>query len=153
MKMVKEIIVTGAGAGVGVVQILVTKKYDGLFPLIGGYIPYPWGNYSTLGNILIGGVAFGISTFTKLLSGDIKTFLQIYGITALIGGIANGILDTVVGAFTASGNGYYTEEYYPAFEGQFYRRPESRARGFASDVTTQPMAAIPTKIPYGKILF
>lgn len=153
MKIDKETIITGAGAGIGVVQILVTKKYDGLIPFIGGFIPYPWGNYSTLGNIILGGITTGIS-LTGKIPGIANNVLTGYGITALFGGIVNGILDTVVaGAFTASRNGYYTEEYYPKFVGQFYRRPESRARGWASDVTRQPMAAIPTEIPYNKILF
>jgi len=92
----KQTMVVGAGAGVGVIQTIGFTRIGGPFPLIGQYIPAPWNQWSTLGNILIGGVAFGISTFTNLIGGDIKTFLQTYGITTLIGGITWGIIYTMI---------------------------------------------------------
>lgn len=97
MRLVSTETVIWAGAGVGVVQTVTFKKFDaqwGAFPIIGQYLPQPWSRWSTIGNILFGGIAFGISRFTGLLSRHdyIRSFLQIYGITALIGGIANGVL-------------------------------------------------------------
>jgi len=51
-----------------------------------------------------------------------------------------------------SGRGNVTNKYYPNYTGTFYRREQSPARGFGSDVTRNPMAKIPTKIPYNKII-
>lgn len=42
---------------------------------------------------------------------------------------------------------YYTSQYYPNFQGNFLNRPQTMARGWGSDVTRNPMAAIPTTIP------
>jgi hypothetical protein len=39
---------------------------------------------------------------------------------------------------------YWTSTYYPNFQGNFLNRPQSRARGWASDVTRNPMAALPS---------
>jgi len=104
----KETMAMGAGCGIGVIQVVVFKEYAdlnwGLFPVIGQYIPAPWNRWSTFGNILIGGIAFGISTFTNLISGrseEINKFLQAYGITTLIGGIMNGIFPRTVMAAAA----------------------------------------------------
>ena len=94
----KETLMLGAGAGIGVIQTVVFKEYldpmYGNIPFIGDYLPAPWGRISVLGNILIGGVFLGITQFTNLIANknyDINNFLKIYGITTLVGGIANGI--------------------------------------------------------------
>lgn len=99
----KETMAMGAGAGIGVIQVVVFKEYAdanwGLFPVVGEYLPIGWGNWSSFGNILIGGIAFGISTFTNLISErneEINKFLQAYGITTLIGGIMNGIFPRII---------------------------------------------------------
>ena len=157
LELDKKTMVVSAGAGLGVIQTIWSKQW-GLFPGIGGMMPAPWGKWSTIGNILIGGVVFGITTFTKLLASHnfVNTALQVYGITALIGGLANGVFETTLGAHLPAGgrpNGYFTKQYYPDVQGTFYRRPQSPAKGFGSDVTKNPMAAIPTKIGYNKILF
>jgi len=100
VKFDKEFIATGAGCGIAVIQTVLTKEYIdpqfGPIPVIGDYLPYPWGNWSTFGNILIGGIAFGLSTFTGLVDRnyDVKKFLQVYGIGTLIGGLINGIFPT-----------------------------------------------------------
>ena len=93
----KETMAMGAGAGVGVIQTIIMKEYVdvtyGPIPGIGTSLG-EWGKWSTLGNILIGGVVFGISTFTGVIANksyEFNKFLQMYGITALIGGIVNGI--------------------------------------------------------------
>lgn len=102
----RQTMIVGAGAGVGVIQTIGFTKIAGPFPLIGDYIPTPWNQWSTLGNILFGGVAFGISTFTNLIkSSDLKTFLQTYGITALIGGITWGVVLTLTTPLGARGRG------------------------------------------------
>lgn len=153
----KAVLANGAGAGIGVVQILTLKQNDAPIPVIGDYIPYPWGNWSTLGNMIAGGIAFGLSlsNIIQSRSAFLNEALQVYGITTLFGGIASGILDSLAGlpAFTATRNGYYTQEYYPDAQGMFYRRPESRARGFGSDIRQNPMASIATKVPYNKVIF
>lgn len=96
MKISRTIMTTGAGAGIGVIQTIVFKEYIdpnfGPIPGIGTVLPYPWGNWSTFGNILIGGVVFGLSQFTKVIKNkDLNNFLTIYGISVLIGGIMNGV--------------------------------------------------------------
>lgn len=158
----KKTMVVSAGAGVGVVQTIYTKQL-GAIPYLGDILPAPWGNWSTIGNILIGTAVFGITTFTNILAKShnyINTGLQVYGLTILIGGLANGIFETtlstkakMLASAMPKSNGFFTDTYYPGVKGTFYRRPQSRAKGFASDVTKNPMAAIPTKIPYNKILF
>jgi len=163
-KFSEETIVAG-GAGVAIVQNIIFRNYVdpqfGLIPYIGGYLGPIWGRWSTLGNIILGGIAFGLSQFTNVISNKSYTansFLKIYGITTLIGGIVSGVLPspaaaTLSQAQAPTGNGYVTSTYYPGVRGTFYRRPQSRAKGFASDVTINPMAAIPTKVPTNKILF
>lgn len=98
MNINKEIMIFGAGASVGVIQTIVTKEYVdanfGNFPGVGDMLPYPWGKWSTFGNILIGGVFFGLTTFTSVIRNKnftVNGFLQMYGLTTLIGGIMNGI--------------------------------------------------------------
>ena len=94
-KLGRDTITFGAGAAVGVTQTILFKQYldtYGPIPFIGGLLPYPWGNWSTLGNILIGGVVFGVSQFTSWVTNyDLKSFLGTYGITTLVGGILNGV--------------------------------------------------------------
>lgn len=178
MRMDKDVIVNGAGCGVGVVQTILTQQYLGGIPGIESVIPYPWNQWGTLGNIIIGGFAFGFSQFTNIIKNyKIKNFLTYYGLVTLIGGLMNGIFITRTEAGAAymgtprgispqtgrvtsvplnegiqAGNGFYTQKYYPGYTGKFYRRPETRAKGFGSDVTVNPKAAIPTTVPYDKIL-
>jgi len=54
------------------------------------------------------------------------------------------------GPYTPGGE--MTSTYYPSFTGDFYRRPMTRAQGYGSDVTRNPMAIIPTKVSTGTIL-
>ena len=99
----KETMAMASGAGIGVIQTVVFKEYIdptyGPFPWISGIIPAPWNRWSTFGNILIGGIIFGLTSFTSLISNKsfiANRFLQIYGITTLIGGITNGIFPGAV---------------------------------------------------------
>ena len=157
----QKTIVMGAGAAVGVVQTVLTRQYDVLIPGIGPYLA-GWGRLSTLGNILIGAVALGIPQFTNIVKNtDIGGFLQLYGITAICGGLVNGLSSYLTSAPPSSArvstlshgrNGYISPTYYPGFTGRFVDRPATRAQGFGSDVTRNPMAAIPTTIPYNKII-
>lgn len=91
----KKEAVLGVGAGVGLVQAYLTRDVLdamwGPIPYIGDYLGV-WGTYSTFGNIAIGAVAFGLSTFTNVVKNDTaRAFLQGYGFTTLLGGIFNGI--------------------------------------------------------------
>jgi len=95
-KIDRETMVVGAGAGIGVIQTVLMKEYVdsefGPIPYISDFIPDPWARWSTFGNIVLGGVAFGLTTFTNLVKNyDVNKFFQIYGMTTLIGGIMNGI--------------------------------------------------------------
>jgi len=160
MRLTKPVAI-GTGVGIGAIQSFVTREYaDFVIPFISDYLPINWAMMSSLGNIIIGGIATGLS-FTRLLKDDnLKTLLKIYGLTTVAGGAINGFMPKTIPAgmgmvatLPTGQNGYYTSQYYPYYQGKFLRRPASRARGFASDVTRNPMAAIPTEIPYNKVLF
>jgi hypothetical protein len=161
----KETIVVGAGAGIGVAQTLISKQYD--FVLVGA-IPSPWNTMASLGNIIIGGVFFGITQFSSLIenkSYDLNQFLKVYGMTTLIGGLMNGIFPAAtltvqsasrngyVSTLPGGRNGHIAHTYYPDYTGTFIERSQTRAKGFGSDVTKNPMAQIPTTIPYNKVLY
>jgi len=92
----------GAGAGVGIAQTFVFREYVdaqlGPIPGISDVLPYPWGNWSSTGNILIGGIVFGVSQFTKLFKGNVKSFASMYGFATIIGGVMNGIFPPVPAA-------------------------------------------------------
>lgn len=83
----------GTGAGIGLVQVYLTRNIlDALWgPIPGvGEALGVWGSWSTLGNMVIGGVAMGVS-MTNVAKGGAKTFLKSYGFITLLGGILNGI--------------------------------------------------------------
>lgn len=92
----------GVGAGVGTIQVLLTKYYDR--PLI-EQIPMPWGNLSTLFNILTGGIVVGLGITGKLdkivKSRKMQDFLIPYGFATLFGGIINGLLTPSPGSANA----------------------------------------------------
>ena len=89
----KKTAIMGTGAGVGLVQAYLTRDVlDAMYgPIPGLETLGVWGTYSTLGNIVIGGVAFGVSAFTSMAKGNLQTFLQGYGFVTLLGGLFNGI--------------------------------------------------------------
>lgn len=158
----------GAGAAIGAIQSYALREYFNYpIPVISDYIGN-WGTTATLGNILIGGVAFSIAQFTKIFKGNIKNLIKIYGLVAVAGGIINGALPVTLGAPTRrvstlsyGRNGYIEPTYYPYYDyvrdipikGRFVSRPATRAAGFGSDITRNPMAMIPTTVPYNKIVF
>ena len=87
------------GAGVGMVQSYLTRDViDAMFgpiPMIGDYLGV-WGSYSTFFNIVVGGAAFVLSTFTGAIKNQTaRTFLQGYGFTTLLGGIFNGVFPNI----------------------------------------------------------
>lgn len=94
----RHTLIIGAGASVGVIQTVLFKQYIdpnyGKIPFLGDYIPAPWGYWSTGGNIIIGGILFAITSFTDLInnrSPNANDFLQMYGLTTLVGGVMNGV--------------------------------------------------------------
>lgn len=156
--MIPKPISIGIGVGIGSVQVAITESF----------VDPKWHTY---GNIVLGGAAIAVSSLTNWIKNEnANDILMAYGFTAAIGGIVQGVFPVVLamangrlGVSPLTGrtaavyggrraNGYYTSTYYPDFAGNFYRREQSRARGFASDATINPMAAIPTKVPYNKIL-
>ena len=93
----KEFLAMGGGAAVGMIQVQVMEKYVdinyGTVPFIGDYLPAPWNKWSTIGNIIFGGVALGIAKFGKFgKKKNVRWFLGTYGVTTLIGGAVGGIL-------------------------------------------------------------
>lgn len=152
--MIPEPIQIGIGVGLGSLQIVATEQY----------VTDP--QWKTWGNVIIGGIALGITQFTNWTKDNstIDKVVLCYGWTTLLGGMIKmipGIFPTALraapvraaGLSSGTRNGYYTPTYYPSEIGRFYRRPASRAKGFGSDITINPMAAIPTRVPYNEILF
>jgi len=164
----------GVGVGIGTVQIVAIAKYlpGRLWPVFGNIVIgglalaagiYKW---KTGVNHYIA-MAYG---FTTLLGGLATGIMDAAGWAARARGLGvrgygqpltdqqrmqrhNALYGTTNLPPRGTGlNGYLTNQYYPGVQGKFYRRPQSRARGFASDVTINPMAAIPTTIPYGHII-
>ena len=191
----KRTVVFGAGAGVALAQTFLTRQYATNVPFIGDIMPTHWGQWNTLGNILIGGAAYGLSLNSKYFKKkqDLKNFLTTYGIICVMGGLLNGLFPAGLGYGTlgaakqAAGRGlrtqalasryanklgvspltgrtaavpmsqsieagHYTQNYYPGFKGNFYRRPQTMAKGFGSDVAINPKANLPTEIPYNHII-
>jgi len=103
-KLSKQKMSLGAGAGVGIAQTFVFRAYVdaqfGQIPFLKDYLPHPWANWSSTGNIIIGGIVFGLSQFTKVFKGNIKTFTGMYGFATIVGGIMNGLFP-VLPAMTA----------------------------------------------------
>jgi len=98
MKIDKGLMIPATGAAVGTVWVVTSKAYIdsnfGPMPFIGTYIPSPWNYWSTGGSIVIGGILFGLGAFTNIIkkkNATINTFLTTFGITALVGGILNGV--------------------------------------------------------------
>ena len=122
----------GLGAGIGTIQVLLTKYYDR--PLI-PQIPQPWGNLSTLGNIIAGGVTLGLSFTGKLdRYPKVKDFLIPYGFSALFGGILSGAMAYIPQA------GFRQAGFQPSYN--------HRAKGFGAQY------AVPgTSIPYNTVVF
>ncbi len=137
----------GAGVGIGTIQLVAIVKY------------FPGTQWPVFGNIILGGLAL-VAGIYKYKRGTPHYVLMGYGFTSLFGGLITGIVNTISTPPAAQGmsleqqamayNGYLGGYYYPGVKGTFVMRPQSRARGFASDVTINPMAAIPTEIYYGK---
>ena len=101
--MVKNpVMLTAVGAAAGIAQTFVTKNnIDAIAPPI----PYvsntlgAWGQYSTFANIVIGGIATGLSATNKVIKQDsARNFLIGYGVTTLLGGILNGVYASGAGS-------------------------------------------------------
>ena len=98
MKLSKDVISFGSGAAVGVVASSLIKQYDVPIPFISDYIPYPWGNASTFGQLVAGLGLFGVAQFTKLIkNSQIKNFVTTFGVVLATTGAMNGILPAALG--------------------------------------------------------
>jgi len=156
----------GIGAGCGVVIPGILQKYKNEpIPIIGDYLGV-FGKYPTFIPIASGLIAGGLSFYQKL-DPKVRGALLFYGITSSLAGIMIAVGE--VQGFSArarpmnlrSGNsvprskfdpGYISHEYYPGVKGVFFDRPQSMAKGWASDVTRNPMAAIPTTLSTKEII-
>lgn len=108
----KNEMVLATGAGVGMIQAYLTRD---VLDAMWGPIPYisdylgTWGTYSTFGNIAIGAVTFGLSTFTKIIKNkSTNSFLQGYGLTTLLGGVFNGVFPNLQLAANLRGRAFST---------------------------------------------
>ena len=150
----KDNLIVATGAGVGTLSSIMMRQWAdvnyGTIPGISGIIPAPWDRYSTLGNIIIGGLTFGIGTFAGL-SSNISGFLQGIGIVSLIAGLTFGV-------FPETTTGYRSRARLNRSQPIRSRRPIARRRnlqrGFVSQqgqsaaykrasITTRPNAPHP----------
>ena len=177
----KEIVAYGIGAGVGITLPVVLKNWvdnkvpvtntwlkpSTIIPLATGVFSIVVSRYTKLvkkknqKNFLL---MYGITTgLTGLLAGLTDAGIiagaslggcpscaqKPYGIARHQGGhTQNTVIQTLPSRFSPD---YYTSQYYPDFQGNFINRPQTMARGWGSDVTRNPMAAIPTTIPRNEI--
>ncbi|MCX6819658.1 MAG: hypothetical protein NT129_06710 [Candidatus Aenigmarchaeota archaeon] len=146
----RQTIKIGAGAGIGIVQTFAFREYLDQYPIpvISDFIPYPWNRWSTFGNILIGAVALGVTSFTGVLNRKNPTLNKavfVYGLTVLLGGIFNGIWSNGNGLMRASAGcpSCASHQYIPPIA-----HYGSKARGFGTS-----WAIPPTTTPYNIILF
>ena len=158
------LVAQGIGAGCGVVIPGILQKYKNEpIPIIGDYLGV-FGKYPTFIPIASGVIAFAASFYRKL-DVKVKGALAMYGVTATLAGIMIAVGE--VQAFRAPVSlgkpanyvpyskfdpGYISHQYYPDAKGVFFDRPRSMAKGWASDVTRNPMAAIPTTLPETEII-
>lgn len=143
MKINKDLLYYGAGAGIGAAIPTILKKYDG--QIFDG----PWGTYSTLIPMATGGLGIAASLLPYIRNADIKHLLFAYGITAFVTGILNGSLNSLgLGLRMAGNNSGCTPCGGKAQLKGYMNWPyTSKAKGWASDIVTGPRAQIPTTIP------
>jgi len=139
------------GIGIGLIQQIIIAQPG---------VDVRW---KTAGNIITGVAALAAVQYKIIKKETQKLIALNYGFTTLITGVITATVPIVARA-TAQlkaglrpapvgwQNAYVTPTYYPDERGTFVRRPETRAAGFGSDIHRNPMASIPTKIPYNKIL-
>ncbi|MCX6819659.1 MAG: hypothetical protein NT129_06715, partial [Candidatus Aenigmarchaeota archaeon] len=94
-----------------------------------------WNRWSTFGNILIGAVALGVTSFTGIIDKRHSTLNKIvwaYGLTILLGGIMNGVWPKAMGMRAVARQAQTFRAAPPAMNNGIYPTP--------------------TGIPYAKIL-
>ena len=160
----------GIGAGTGVVIPGILKKYlNEPIPVISDFLGV-FGKYPTFIPVATGAIAFSVAKFTNLIKdSNTRGMLVFYGITSTLTGIMLAVGDVYgfrakapvranlrqknIGVpYSKFDPGYRSSQYYPGISGAFFDRPQSMAKGWASDVTRNPMAAIPTKISSKEII-
>lgn len=154
----------GAGSGVvipGILKTFLDEPIPGISDFLGQL-----GKYPIVIPVATGIIAFSVAKFTNLVKdNNAKGMLVLYGITSTLSGIMFAIQDLPAFGFRARAPsamnggpsskfdpGYMSSQYYPDFSGAFFDRPQSMARGWASDVTRNPMAAIPTELSGKEII-
>lgn len=177
-KQQKSFVPYGIGAGTGVLVPIILKKFvDG-----NQTYPSLWQKPSIYIPIVTGIGALIIANTKMVKKPNQKKMLTMYGITASLAGILAAIsgtsLNLALGCSTCAQSAqyknlrnsgghsvlpkdtggipnppdYWGEYYYPDFVGNFYNRYDTRAKGWGSDVTRNPKAALPTTIPPDEII-
>ena len=151
MRINKDILVMGAGAGIGIIIPAALRKF---YP--GQKIPYigdtlgDWGTYDTFIPLVTGAGTFLISQFTHIIHNDmINDFLAIYGITALATGLLNGIFPATMSSaarLQPMSQGVTRSRFGNGFTPVYQPSVSVKARGFGSDTSRPPTAATQTKI-------
>ena len=135
--MLPKPVTIGVGVGIGSIQVAITE----------GFIAPNW---HTFGNIIIGGIAIAISSFTNWTrSESAKEVLLAYGFTTAIGGIVQGVFPIILqmaSGLTVSPQSGQLRAVSPFLSGS-PNGYTARARGFGSY-----RAAIPTTIPTNTFL-
>jgi len=154
----------GIGAGCGVVIPGILQKYKNEpIPYLGDYLGV-FGKYPTFIPIASGLIAGGLSFYQKL-DPKVRGALLFYGVTSTLAGCMIAIGE--VQGFSAKqamgrpagyvprskfDTGYISRQYYPNAKGVFFDRPQTMAKGWGSDVTRNPMAAIATTLSNKEII-
>lgn len=150
----KEIMIMGAGAGVGVIIPSILRKY---YP--GQIIPHlemlqNWGTYDTFIPLVSGAALFLFANFTNFIrNASLKNFITFYGVTAVAKGLLNGIFPVEVPGGRASSpprlqtsSGVTRSRFGNGMTAVYQPSTSVRAKGFGSDITRPPTAATLTKI-------
>lgn len=152
-KKIPQSAAMATGIGIGLIQQTIIAQ------------PGMDARWKTAGNIITGLAALAAVHYKiiPLKRNTLRLATTTYGFTTLITGAITATVPTLSRAMARLNagirpapagwqNAYVTPTYYPDERGTFVRRPQTRAAGFGSDITRNPMAAIPTTIPYNKIL-
>jgi len=153
--------VAAASAGIGVLQVVTFRAY--IDPTYGDIpfteaLPPEWRKWSSTGSVIIGTIALAAGSLLDL-SQNVKTFLQVYGVSVAVGGLTNGIFPATLGAMSrtrsrlASRSPILSRRTLPGTRARRTVALDSAAAAKRASITTQPNAPYPVKIPGQRNIF